>query len=104
MGMLAHALGIGYESVLRLFQPVTIHYIEATAIAMDYAPWFFGGFGAIYGAGIVLEEQWLLTLCAALLLPTAAYMLQSKIRHGHWGILPIQNQCRTGFSPSEGMG
>jgi cation diffusion facilitator family transporter len=28
------SLGIGYESVLRLFQPVTIHYAEAVAIAV----------------------------------------------------------------------
>ena len=28
------SLGIGYESVLRLFQPVTIHYGEAVAIAV----------------------------------------------------------------------
>ena len=27
------SLGIGYESVMRLFQPVSIHYGEATAIA-----------------------------------------------------------------------
>jgi len=90
--------------ILRVYNQPCAEGRSATAIAMDYAPWFFGGFGAIYGAGIVLEEQWALTLCAALLLPTAAYMLQSKIRHGHWGILPIPNQCRTGFSPSGGTG
>ena len=41
------ALGIGYESVLRLFQPVTIHYVEATAIAA-------------VGLGVNLLSAWLL--------------------------------------------
>ena len=30
------------------------------AIAMDYAPWFFGGFGLIHGAGLKLAEGLLL--------------------------------------------
>jgi len=43
------SLGIGYESVVRLFQPVTIHYPEATAIAAVglgvnlLSAWLFGG-------------------------------------------------------------
>src|SRR5258707_4929947 len=41
------ALMIGYESVLRLFQPVTIHYSEATAIA-------------VVGLGVNLLSAWLL--------------------------------------------
>src|SRR6266404_1974435 len=41
------ALLIGYESVLRLFQPVTIHYSEATAIA-------------VVGLGVNLVSAWLL--------------------------------------------
>jgi cation diffusion facilitator family transporter len=41
------SLGIGYESVLRLFQPVTIHYSEATAIA-------------VVGLGVNLLSAWLL--------------------------------------------
>jgi len=41
------ALLIGYESVLRLFQPVTIHYSEATAIA-------------VVGLGVNLLSAWLL--------------------------------------------
>src|SRR5258706_6328 len=41
------SLGIGYESVTRLFQPVTIHYSEATAIA-------------VVGLGVNLLSAWLL--------------------------------------------
>ena len=41
------SLGIAYESVLRLFQPVTIHYSEATAIA-------------VVGLGVNLLSAWLL--------------------------------------------
>ena len=41
------SLGIGYESILRLFQPVTIHYAEATAIA-------------VVGLGVNLLSAWLL--------------------------------------------
>jgi cation diffusion facilitator family transporter len=41
------SLGIGYESVVRLFEPVTIHYSEATAIA-------------VVGLGVNLLSAWLL--------------------------------------------
>ena len=66
------------------------------AIVMDYAPWFFGGFGAIYGAGLGVMErygsEWLfVVLIAALVLPTAGYVCASKLRHGHWGLRRIAN-------------
>jgi hypothetical protein len=65
-------------------------------IAIDYAPWFFGGFGAVYGAGLSLMEQFgselfVVVLIAALVLPTAGYALASKVRHGHWGLRRIAN-------------
>jgi len=41
------ALGIGYESVVRLFQPVAIHYPEAIAVA-------------VVGLGVNLLSAWLL--------------------------------------------
>lgn len=41
------ALGIGYESVVRMFQPVVIHYDEAIAIA-------------VVGLGVNLASAWLL--------------------------------------------
>lgn len=73
-------------------------------IALDYAPWFFGGFGACYGASLaLLEWRWFheLTLGAvlplslqllllAVVVPVGGYVLQSKARHGHWGVLPVK--------------
>jgi hypothetical protein len=73
-------------------------------IALDYAPWFFGGFGAVYGAGLAtlewLDGQGRLTTAASvaalitivvlsLVIPTAAYVCQSIVRHGHWGTRPV---------------
>lgn len=77
---------------------------DARAIAMDYAPWFFAGFGAVYGAGLSAAEffagaakldwaafSWLfpalLTMC--LLVPVAGYRWQSFRRHGHSGCRPV---------------
>lgn len=81
------------------------------AIAMDYAPWFFGGFGAVYGAGIGTME-WLkgrglmtasvfalagcLVLVLTLTVPVAGYVAQSRRRHGHSGTRPIEKSCRSG--------
>jgi hypothetical protein len=90
-------------------QPWADHRGEA-AIAMDYAPWFFGGFGAVYGAGLGAME-WLnvqgrltaagfataftlmLTLC--LTLPVAGFILHSRRAHGHSGTRPIKKPCRS---------
>ena len=60
-------------------------------IALDYAPWFFGGFGAVYGYGIV-AGNFTITLLAALTIPTLGYIAQSLIRHGHPGIRPCKYQ------------
>jgi len=76
---------------------------DAWSIASDYAPWFFGGFGLIYAAGLKLAEGALLaepdttravgvglaTLAATLTLPTLGYVIQSYARHGHHGCRPI---------------
>jgi hypothetical protein len=76
---------------------------DAWSIASDYAPWFFGGFGLIYAAGLKLAEGALLAepdtsravgvglviLAASLTLPTLGYMIQSYARHGHHGCRPI---------------
>ena len=81
---------------------------DETAIALDYAPWFFGGFGALYGAGIGLME-WLdrrgalsmpifaaafgLVLVLTLTVPAGGYVLQSIRRHRHWGTRPVKRSC-----------
>ena len=76
---------------------------DAWSIASDYAPWFFGGFGLIYAAGMKLAEGALLAepdttravgvglaiLAATLTLPTLGYVIQSYARHGHHGCRPI---------------
>jgi hypothetical protein len=76
---------------------------DAWTIASDYAPWFFGGFGLIFAAGLKLAEGVLLAepetsravaaglaiLAAALTLPTLGYVVQSYARHGHHGCRPI---------------
>jgi len=73
------------------------------AIVSDYAPWFFGGFGFVYGAGLALAESLLafddgpvrtitagaLLLSATITLPTLGYVVQSFVRHGHHGCRPV---------------
>ena len=73
------------------------------AIVNDYAPWFFGGFGFVYGAGLALAESLqgrasdpvralavgALLLAATVTLPTLGYVAQSYARHGHHGCRPI---------------
>ncbi|MDO5692828.1 MAG: hypothetical protein Q4G70_10165 [Pseudomonadota bacterium] len=75
----------------------------AETIAHDYAPWFFGGFGAVYGAVLGLAEWqtgWLArpamalayfgcALALACALPSAGFIWQSRRRHGHWGTRPV---------------
>lgn len=79
----------------------------AAAIVNDYAPWFFGGFGLIHGAGLKLAEGLLLSdgdpvrafavglalLAATVTLPTLGYVLQSYLRHGHHGCRPVAPQA-----------
>jgi hypothetical protein len=96
------------SGILRVYNQPWAEGKPAAAIALDYAPWFFGGFGAVYGAGIGALE-WLeasgtlsrsvfalaftLMLALSLVLPTAGYVLQSKRRHGHWGTRPVKRGC-----------
>ncbi len=77
---------------------------DARAIALDYAPWFFGGFGLVYGAGIGGAEllaragafsgaQFAVYFAAVLLLaiavPVWGYRRRSWRLHGHSGCRPI---------------
>ena len=78
------------------------------AIALDYAPWFFGGFGAVYGAGMGVMEwlaargsldaslfavSWVMTLLLSLTVPVAGFMIQSRRRYGHSGTRPVAKAC-----------
>jgi len=92
--------------ILRVYNQPWAEGRPAAEIALDYAPWFFGGFGAVYGAGVALMEQLQATgsVFAALfagltalscVVPAAAYMLQSMARHGHWGTRPVAKKCQS---------
>jgi len=75
------------------------------AIALDYSPWFFGGFGAAYGAFITILELYagsrgplglaevLAIIIAGLLwciaLPVFGFIRHSKKTHGHSGTRPV---------------
>jgi hypothetical protein len=89
--------------ILRVYNQPWADGRSPLAIASDYAPWFFGGFGFLYGAGIALAERTLGAdvdpvralgvaaglLAATLTLPTLGYVLQSYARHGHHGCRPV---------------
>jgi hypothetical protein len=73
------------------------------AVALDYAPWFFAGFGGVYGLVIGTAElhvgalsTWPATLAGLLLalslacaVPVLGYMHRSMRRHGHFGTRPV---------------
>jgi hypothetical protein len=96
-----YALGAG---ILRVYNQPWADGQGPEAIAMDYAPWFFAGFGAVYGAAISVAEllvmpnslsaqdfAWLfpLTLIASIAFPVWGYRHRSFRRHGHSGCRPI---------------
>lgn len=96
------------SGILRVYNQPWADGRNETAIALDYAPWFFGGFGAVYGAGLGIMEwmasqhkltyaafasAFIAVLLLTLLVPTAGYVLQSIRRHGHWGTRPVRKQC-----------
>ncbi len=77
------------------------------ATAMDYAPWFFAGFGAIYGGAIGIAElisgpkgmsafefAWFFpaTVIASIAIPVLGYRYRSFQRHGHYGCRPVQKK------------
>ena len=79
----------------------------AEAITMDYAPWFFAGFGAMYGAGLAGAEillargmlsngqyvgYFLLVLVTSMLVPVLGYRARSFKLHGHSGCKPVARQ------------
>lgn len=76
----------------------------AVAITMDYAPWFFAGFGAVYGVAIAAAElisaravfgleqfAWFfpLWLTLAMAVPVLGYRWRSFRVHGHSGCKPV---------------
>jgi hypothetical protein len=77
------------------------------AVTMDYAPWFFAGFGAVYGAGLGVAELladrgglhgaafgWLFltVLACAIAFPVWGYRRRSFKVHGHSGCKPVEGK------------
>lgn len=72
----------------------------AEAIATDYAPALFGGFGFVYGVWLRIGERWILgegrpdlawpllcgALACALVLPVALFVAQSLLLRGEIGL------------------
>lgn len=97
--------------ILKVYNQPMADQKDAEVIACDYAPWFFAGFGAIYGAGLGLAElitstlnmsnsafavYFLLILILAMTLPVLGYRRQSFARHGHSGCRPVQRNEHVG--------
>jgi len=100
-----HALRIG---LLKVYNQPWADGRGEEAIAIDYAPWFFGGFGAAYGLVIgafeyLIQQQGLpdtlvnltyllagLALCIAV--PVIGYMRYSIRTHGHAGTRPVAKE------------
>jgi hypothetical protein len=78
------------------------------AIAFDYAPWFFGGFGAAYGFSVGALEYGvslyglpgvematgciMLSLMLCIVLPVLGYIRHSFKKHGHAGLRPATKE------------
>jgi hypothetical protein len=89
--------------ILRVYNQPWADGNQPSAIVNDYAPWFFGGFGLVYGAGLKVAESLLtgkpgvvpammtglLLLAATVTVPTVGYVIQSYVRHGHHGCRPV---------------
>lgn len=74
-------------------------------IVGDYAPWFFGGFGFIYGTGLGILEFapkapfFRTIICfgiatAGILVPFIGYRWRSKIKFGHSGCHPVERRIQ----------
>ena len=75
----------------------------AEAIAMDYAPFLFGGFGLCFGSALRIAEWlllerndwpyywWLLIACnlVVLTVPVAIFIVCSYVRNGTSGLKPL---------------
>jgi hypothetical protein len=89
--------------VLRVYNRPYAARQEAAAIATDYAPVYFGAFGAAYGAMLHIGQymllvagrtDWLLPLLVlcnlvVLVVPVLAYVVVSYVRTGTAGLSPV---------------
>ncbi len=96
-----HALRAG---LLRVYNQPWADGRGPEAIALDYCPWFFGGFGAAFGLALGAAEwlslpggmdghgaAWLFPagLALTIAVPVLGYRAQSFRRHGHSGCRPV---------------
>jgi hypothetical protein len=97
------ALRIG---LLRVYNQPWAEKRDVEAIALDYSPWFFGGFGFAYGSSLAGLEYWVSKGGPASGISTVAYLLVAEIlcialpvlgfmqhsfrAHGHFGTRPIK--------------
>lgn len=95
------------SSILKVYNQPWADRKGAEAITMDYAPWFFAGFGIVYGASIggaelmfakdmfsYLNFTWYfpLMLILSIAVPVVGYRFRSYKVHGHSGCKPVNRQ------------
>lgn len=92
------------SGILKVYNQPWAEHRSAEAIVMDYAPWFFAGFGAVYGAALAGAEvllhhysmtslammgYFIFALLVSMALPVTGYRWRSFRVHGHSGCKPI---------------
>ena len=92
------------SGILKVYNQPWANRRGAEAIAMDYAPWFFAGFGMVYGVGIGTAELlsakdvfgnmqfigfFLSLLVFSIAVPVCGYVWHSFKTHGHSGCKPL---------------
>jgi len=95
------------SGILRVYNQPWAQNKGPEAITLDYAPWFFAGFGAIYGAGLAgaeclaaqgnLKAPVFAILFPAVLIisiafPVWGYRRRSFRIHGHSGCYPVKKE------------
>lgn len=95
------------SGILKVYNQPWADRQSAEAITMDYAPWFFAGFGAVYGAGLAGAEllvnksmldpiSFIVYFCmvfiASIVVPVIGYRFRSFKMHGHSGCKPVVRQ------------
>jgi len=94
------------SGILKVYNQPWANKKDAESITMDYAPWFFAGFGAVYGASIAGAEMlvqsgqfstggyvgyFLACLVLCMFIPVVGYRWHSFRMHGHSGCRPIKD-------------
>lgn len=93
------------SGILKVYNTPWANEESAESIAMDYAPWFFAGFGIVYGLGLGVMEVLILQhdisaataaavfsliFAISILFPVMGYRRKSFNKYGHSGCRPVQ--------------